>query len=38
MTELDNVVKEQVETISTLRKQIELMQKKIEELEKNTIQ
>jgi len=34
MTELDNVVKEQVETISTLRKQIELMQKKIDELEK----
>ena len=34
MTELDNAVKEQEEAIIRLRKQFELMQKKIVELEK----
>ena len=38
MTELDNVVKEQEEAISTLRKQFELVQKKIDELEKKITQ
>jgi len=34
MTELDNTVKEQEEAIIKLRKQFELMQKKLDELEK----
>ncbi len=34
MTELDNAVKKQEESIINLRKQFELMQKKIDELEK----
>jgi len=34
MTELDNSVKEQEEDIIKLRKLLELMQKKIDELEK----
>ncbi len=34
MTELDNAVKEQAETIIKIKKQMELMQKKIDELEK----
>ncbi len=34
MTELDNAVKAQQEAIIRLRKQFELMQKKIDELEK----
>jgi uncharacterized coiled-coil protein SlyX len=34
MTELDNAVKEQEEAIIKIRKQLELMQKKIDELEK----
>jgi len=34
MTDLDNVVKKQEETIIILREQIDLMQKKLAELEK----
>ena len=34
MTELDNTVKEQAETIIKIKKQMELMQKMIDELEK----
>jgi len=38
MTELDNVVKKQEETIIILREEIDLMQKKLEELEKKITQ
>jgi len=38
MTELDNAVKKQEESIIKLRKQFELMQKKIDELEKKITQ
>jgi len=34
MTDLDNAVKKQEETIIILREQIDLMQKKLDELEK----
>jgi len=38
MTELDNVVKAQQEAIIRIRKQLELMQKKIDELEKKLLE
>ncbi len=38
MTELDNVVKAQQEAIIRIRKQMEIMQKKIAELEKKLLE
>jgi len=38
MTELDNVVKAQQEAIIRMRKQMEIMQKKIAELEKKLLE
>ncbi len=38
MTELDNIVKAQQEAIIRIRKQMELMQKKIDELEKKLLE
>ncbi len=38
MTELDNIVKAQQEAIIRIRKQMELMQKKIAELEKKLLE
>ena len=38
MTELDNIVKAQQEAIIRMRKQMEIMQKKIAELEKKLLE
>jgi len=38
MTELDNVVKAQQEAIIRIRKQMELMQKKIDEIERKLLE
>ena len=38
MTELDNIVKAQQEAIIRIRKQMEIMQQKIDELEKKLLE